>query len=104
MKFGSPRPGPSAGFRTPARNRLWYHAIVVTIGMVVGGMFQSIARQFLPAGPAKEFLTAGFAPYLEPQTIPLILLKFTVGPVAIDVSVISLLGVLLAYLIARSLF
>ena len=101
MKINSSR---AVGFGTPARNRLWYHAIVVTIGMVVGGMFQSIARQFLPPGAAKEFLTAGLAPYMDAQTIPLILVKFTVGPVAIDVSVISLLGVLLAYLIARSLF
>ena len=41
---------------------------------------------------------------MDPQSINLILLKFTLGPIAIDVSLISLLGVLLAYLIARSLF
>ena len=103
MKLNS-RGAVGIGPRTSARNRLWYHAIVVTTGMVVGGMFQSIARQFLPPGPAKEFLTAGLAPYLDAITIPLILVKLTVGPIAIDVSVISLLGLLLAYLIARSLF
>jgi hypothetical protein len=86
------------------RHRLGFHALVVTIGLVVGGAFQSAARQFLPPGPAKEFLTAGLAPYLDPQSINLILLKFTLGPVAIDVSLISLLGLLIAYLIARSLF
>ena len=34
----------------------------------------------------------------------LIILKFALGPVTLDVSLLSLLGVLVAYLIARSLF
>ena len=86
------------------RRRWVFHALVLTIGFVVGGTIQAIARQFLPAGPAKEFLTAGLTPYMDPQTINLILVKFTLGPLAIDVSVVSLLGILLAYLVARSLF
>jgi hypothetical protein len=36
--------------------------------------------------------------------VDLIILKFALGPVALDVSVLSLVGVLIAYLIARSLF
>jgi uncharacterized protein DUF4321 len=43
-------------------------------------------------------------PSLGPLTVDLVILKFAVGPVAVDVSLLSLLGVLLAYLIARSLF
>jgi hypothetical protein len=84
--------------------RLKYHALVLTIGFITGGTIQSVARQFLPPGPAKEFLTTGFTPYVPPLPINLILLKFTFGPVAIDVSLLSLLGILIAYLIARSLF
>ena len=55
-------------------------------------------------GSAKEFLTAGVTPYLGPLKIDFILINLTLGPVAIDVSLLSLLGVLIAYLIARSLF
>ena len=102
MKLNIPRGATSP--RGPSRHRLGYHTVVVTIGMVVGGTLQSVSRAFLPSGPAKEFLTAGLTPYMDPQSINLILLKFTLGPIAIDVSLISLLGVLLAYLIARSLF
>lgn len=90
--------------RGSSRHRPGFHALVLAIGFIAGGTFQSVARQFLPAGPAKEFLTAGVTPYLGPLTIDLILLKLTLGPVAIDVSLLSLLGVLIAYLIARSLF
>jgi hypothetical protein len=90
--------------RGPSRHRRGFHALVLAIGFIVGGTLQFIARLFLPAGAAKEFLTAGVTPYVGPLTIDLILVKLTVGPVAIDVSLLSLLGVLVAYLIARSLF
>jgi hypothetical protein len=33
-----------------------------------------------------------------------VILKFALGPIALDVSLLSLVGVLIAYLIARSLF
>jgi hypothetical protein len=77
---------------------------VLTIGFIVGGTLHAIAGVFLPAGPAKEFLTAGVKPFIGPLPIDLILLKFTLGPVGLDVSLLSLLGVIIAYLIARSLF
>jgi hypothetical protein len=97
--------GRGLGAARPSQNhRLKYHALVVTIGLIAGGTIQAISRQFLPPGPAKEFLTTGLAPYLPAIRVPLILLEFTFGPAAIDVSVLSLLGILIAYLIARSLF
>jgi hypothetical protein len=34
----------------------------------------------------------------------LVIIKFGLGPIALDVSLLSLVGVLIAYLIARSLF
>jgi hypothetical protein len=92
------------GLRGSSGRSLRFHAIVVTIGLVIGGTLQGISRQFLPSGPAKEFLTAGLSFYLEPQPLNLILLRFTLGPLALDISLVSLLGLLLAYLIARSLF
>jgi hypothetical protein len=102
MILNSPR-GPG-GPRGSSKHRPGFHALVLTIGFIVGGTLQAIARQFLPPGPAKEFLTAGVTPYIGPLPIDLILLKFTLGPVAIDVSLLSILGVIIAYLIARSLF
>ena len=65
---------------------------------------QQVARILFPAGAAKEFLTAGVTASVGPLSIDLVLIKFALGPVAIDVSLLSLVGVLLAYLIARSLF
>jgi hypothetical protein len=78
--------------------------MVLAIGFVVGGALTQIARRFLPAGAVKEFLTTGVTPSIGPLQIDLVIIKFALGPVALDVSLLSLLGVLVAYLIARSLF
>jgi Domain of unknown function (DUF4321) len=90
--------------RGSSKHRPGFHAVVLCIGFVVGGTFTQLARRFLPAGAVKEFLTTGVTPELGPLHIDLIILKFAIGPVALDVSLLSLVGVLIAYLIARSLF
>jgi hypothetical protein len=81
-----------------------FHAIVLAVGFISGGLLTQVSRKFLPPGAAKEFFTTGVTPSLGPLQIDLIILKFALGPVALDVSLLSLVGVLIAYLIARSLF
>jgi len=90
--------------RGPSRHRPVFHVLVLASGFVAGGLITQVARRFLPAGAVKEFLTTGVTPAIGPLPIDLVILKFAVGPVALDVSLLSLLGVLIAYLIARSLF
>jgi hypothetical protein len=87
-----------------AKHRPVFHGVVLAIGFVVGGVMTQAARRFLPPGAVKEFLTTGLTPSFGPLTIDLLILKFSLGPVLIDVSLLSLVGVLVAYLIARSLF
>lgn len=88
-----------------SRRRPAFHAVVLACGFVVGGFINEFSRRVLPAGSVKEFLTEGVVnPSLGPLQIDLVLLKFAIGPVALDVSLLSLLGVVIAYLIARSLF
>jgi hypothetical protein len=81
-----------------------FHALVLASGFIAGGVFQQVGRKFLPPGAAKEFFTTGVTPSIGPLGVDLVILKFSVGPIALDVSLLSLLGVLVAYLIARSLF
>ncbi len=90
--------------RGPSKHRPVFHLMVLASGFVAGGLLQQIARRFLPAGAVKEFLTTPMSPSFGPLPIDLLILKITLGPVALDVSLLSLLGVLIAYLIARSLF
>jgi hypothetical protein len=90
--------------RGSSRHRPAFHAVILAIGFIVGGFMTQFARRFLPAGAVKEFLTTGVTPSLGPLNIDLVILKFAIGPIALDVALLSLLGVLVAYLIARSLF
>jgi hypothetical protein len=90
--------------RGQSRRRPAFHAAVLAIGFVAGGLLTQVARLFLPAGGVKEFLTTGVTPSVGPLQIDLVILKFALGPIALDVSLLSLVGVLVAYLIARSLF
>ena len=90
--------------RGSSKHRPGFHALVLAIGFIVGGALQQGARILFPGGAAKQFLTAGVTASFGPLPIDLVLIKFSLGPVALDVSLLSLLGVLVAYLIARSLF
>ena len=90
--------------RGSSKHRPVFHGVVLAIGFVVGGVLTQVARRLLPPGAVKEFLTTGLTPSVGPFTIDLLILKFALGPVLFDVSLLSLVGVLVAYLIARSLF
>jgi hypothetical protein len=87
-----------------AGHRPVFHAVVLAIGFIVGGLLTSVARRFLPPGVVKEIFTTGVTGSLGALTIDLVIIKFALGPIAIDVSLLGVLGVLIAYLIARSLF
>ena len=90
--------------RGQSRHRARFHLVVLAIGFVTGGLLTQVARKFMPVGAVKEFLTTGVTPSVGPLELDLIILKLALGPVALDVSLLSLVGVLIAYLIARSLF
>jgi hypothetical protein len=81
-----------------------YYVTVLTLGFVIGGFLSSLLNRFLPDGPAKEFFTWTVEPSVGPLYVNLLVLEFTIGPVGVDVSLLALVGVVLAYLLARSLF
>lgn len=94
----------ATGTKGPGGRRPLFYLLVLSAGFVVGGFMTHFSRRFLPAGAVKEFLTTGVTPQLGPLTIDLVILNLTVGPMAVDVSLLSLVGVLIAYLIGKSLF
>ena len=88
-----------------SKHRPLFHVIVLMVGFIVGGFMQAFARTVLPQGAVKSFFTNGWVvPSIGPLNIDLIIINFALGPLSIDVSLLSLVGVLIAYLIARSLF
>ena len=85
------------------RRPLFYLGVLST-GFALGGFLSAFLERVLPAGAPKEVLTFAVAPKLGPVTVDLLVVWFTVGPIGIKVSVLAVVGVVLAYLLARSLF
>jgi hypothetical protein len=77
---------------------------VLVSGLIVGGFLTQLSRRFLLPGAVKDVLTTGVTPSLGPLQIDLVVLKFVIGPIAADFCVLSAVGLLVAYFIARSLF
>jgi len=90
--------------RSALRRGPAFYGLVLAIGFVAGGLLTQVARKFLPPGSAKEFFTTGVTPSVGPLQLDLVIIKLGLGPIAVDVSLLSLVGVVIAYLVARSLF
>lgn len=88
----------------PGPRRPLFHLGVLAVGFVVGGFLNALARAVLPDSVAKQVFTFTAGGSIGPFSIDLLVLSFTLGPVAVNVSPLALLGIVLAYLVARSLF
>jgi hypothetical protein len=86
----------------PRRPR--FYLGVLTAGFVLGGFLSALLERVLPDGAPKEVLTFSVTPTFGPFSINLLVLSFTLGPIGINVSLLAVVGVILAYLLARSLF
>ncbi|MEO8029369.1 MAG: DUF4321 domain-containing protein [Gemmatimonadota bacterium] len=77
---------------------------VLVCGFLVGGFLTGLLQQFLPASAFKEFFTTTLTPTVGPMSLDLLVISFTLGPVGLHISLLSLVGVAIAYFVARSLF
>lgn len=86
----------------PRRPR-FYLGVLLT-GFLVGGFLNAFLKAMLPDSPTKTFFTYSVAPEFGPVPINLLVVHFTIGPVGLELSLMSIIGVALAYLVAKSLF
>jgi hypothetical protein len=84
-------------------HRPGFYIGVLIAGFVTGGVLTALLRQSLPESAARTFFTSVWTAQFGPVPIDLLVINFSFG-FGINVSVLSLIGVLVAYLIARSLF
>jgi hypothetical protein len=85
------------------RRPLFYFGVLAT-GFVLGGFLHALLRRFLPQGAAREFFTTAVTPTLGPVHVDMLVVSITLGPIGFDVSLLALVGVAIAYFVARSLF
>jgi hypothetical protein len=86
----------------PHRPRFYFGVLI--FGFIVGGFLSAFFRRWLPESAARDFFTSSATPVFGPISMDLLVVNFTLGPIGLHVSLLSLAGVVLAYLIARSLF
>lgn len=86
----------------PKRPR-FYLGILIS-GFILGGFAAALMERFLPESPARTFFTYAATPTFGPVSVDLLVVSFTLGPVGLSVSLMSLIGVAVAYYAARSLF
>lgn len=86
----------------PRRPR-FYLGVLLT-GFLVGGFLNAFLKAMLPDSPTKDFFTYSVSPEFGPVPINLLVVHFTIGPMGLELSLMSLIGVALAYLVAKSLF
>lgn len=89
--------------KAPRRPR--FYLTVLAVGFVLGGFLQAFLSRVLPENtPTRAFFTTAARATFGPVTANLLVVDFTIGPIGVEISLLSVVGVVIAYLIARSLF
>jgi hypothetical protein len=74
----------------------------IVVGLFLGALFTRLAVFFMPESAAREFLTTTVSAALGPLSIDLIAFAFVIGPLTINLNVLSLVGILVVVLVMRS--
>ena len=71
---------------------------------MLGGVLNALVKTVMPDSVAKQVFTFSASASVGPVSLDLLVFSFTLGPFAMNVTPLAILGVIVAYLIARSLF
>lgn len=77
-------------------------AWTLVLGLFLGGLLTKLSVIFLPDSAAREFLTTSVEASLGPLSVDLVAVAFTLGPLSVTLNVLSLVGISIVALIARS--
>ena len=85
-------------------HRPGFYLGILVAGFVAGGALTAQHRQTLPHNAPRTIFNNTWTANFRPVSADLLVINFTLGPIGLHVSLLSLIGVLVAYLIARSIF
>ena len=85
-------------YRRNIKRLMWTQAL----GLLLGGLLTQLSQSFLPASPAKTFLTMSVEASVGPLAIDLVVLAFMIGPLILSVNVLTLVGIAIVAFIVRS--
>jgi len=75
---------------------------VLILGLLLGGLFTKLSEMFLPESAARTFLTTAVAASVGPVAVDLVAVGLTLGPLVFYLNVLTLVGVFLVALVAKS--
>jgi hypothetical protein len=81
----------------------WRVVTILVLGFLLGAILTKLSLWFLPEGPFREFFTTTVSASVGPLSMDLIVLAITLGPVALNVNLFSVAGVLLVAYVSRML-
>lgn len=84
------------------RRRMGRLLVVVLIGLLLGALLSELAVRFMPESSARTFFTTSVAAAFGPLVVDLVAVGLTIGPLVIRLDFLSVLGVLVVALAART--
>lgn len=84
--------------RRSAQRLVW----TLILGLFLGGLFTKLSETFLPESAARDFLTTSVKAGVGPFSIDLVAVALTLGPLVVQLNVLTLVGVGIVAFIARS--
>ena len=86
----------------PRRKALPRIVWAVVIGLFLGALFTKLVIRYLPDSAGREFLTTTVSASIGPLGVDLVAVAFVIGPLVLNLNVLSAVGVLLVALAIRS--
>jgi len=72
------------------------------LGLFLGGLFTKLSDLFLPQSAARDFLTTSVKASMGPFSLDLVAVALTLGPLVVELNVLTLVGIGIVAFIARS--
>lgn len=84
--------------RRSAQRLVW----TLILGLFLGGLFTKLSDTFLPESAARDFLTTSVKASLGPFSVDLVAVALSLGPLDVELNVLTLVGVGIVAFIARA--
>lgn len=74
----------------------------ILVGLFVGALFTRLAIRYLPDSAGREFLTTSVSASLGPLGVDLVAVSFVIGPLVLNLNVLTIVGIVIVALVMRS--
>jgi hypothetical protein len=85
----------------PVARSPWRVVTILALGFLLGAFLTKLSVWFLPQGPFLEFFTTTISASFGPLSVDLLVVAFSLGPLVLNVNLLSVAGVLVVAYVAR---